>query len=43
MSERAVRLAELREALRLARLLGFSDDVNHWKSEIEKAEREGTS
>ena len=31
-------LAQLREALRLATILGFEDDVEHWKNEIAKAE-----
>lgn len=31
-------IAQMKEALRLARQLGFWDDVVHWETEIRKAE-----
>ena len=31
-------VAEIRRLLQLAETLGFQDDVEHWKAELEKVE-----
>lgn len=33
-------LVQMRELLRMAKQLGFADDVRHWESEIATFERE---
>lgn len=30
--------AQIQELLRLAKLLGFQDDIDHWTSELKKLE-----